>query len=207
MSFFDAIGYCVMLKPGPITLYVKKSHVVPHFDCLDVTNAVVSFMMLFAWFAPSLVPMASHDQKICCTLFWSSWAEKCSCAIYNTMSIMMLIPAPNASYVQKIMLHVILITFTTQMEWSHWFVQYHMVLMLVPLTSHGQKSYCIFFWSSWPSKLNGAFDDTVGIMWHWTSTSAITWHKRLMLQIVSVILTKWIQWCHWQCHGQQYQMT
>ena len=60
-------------------------------------------------------------------------------------------------------------------------------------------SCSISLWSSWPNKGNGANDDIVSIMWHWYQHQ---WHyviKKVMLHIVSIILTLWIQWCYWQC--------
>ena len=126
------------------------------------------------------VPMASHNQKMShCTSFGSSWANKCSCAIDNTISIMWC-QCQNQMHhmIKKDMLYLILIILTKQMKWCHWWCHCHdMVLMLV--ASHDQKSCFISFWALCPNKWSGAIDDTVGIMWYWHEQQ---WHhmtKRL----------------------------
>ena len=65
----------------------QTSHVVPHFDYLDVRNAVV----------PLTVPVASCDaisangitwpERSYCSSFQSFWPNKCNGAIDNAMSI------------------------------------------------------------------------------------------------------------------------
>ena len=64
---------------------------------------------------------------------------------------------------------------------------------------HMTKISCyILFWSPWPIKWNGSIGDIIDIMWHWHQQQ---WHhmtKKIMLHIVSIILTYWMQWCYRQ---------
>ena len=56
MQWYHWCHQCTMI-PESMESHDQYSHVAPHFDCLDLRNAVVPLMM------PMLVPMASHGQK------------------------------------------------------------------------------------------------------------------------------------------------
>ena len=66
-----------------------KSHVAPHFDCLQLRNSLVAFMM----------PSTSCDDNTnangitwwkmpCCISFQLPWPKKFGAAIYDAVSIM-----------------------------------------------------------------------------------------------------------------------
>ena len=42
----------------------QKGHVAPHFDCLELRNSVIPFMMPLASCDTDSGPVASHDQKV-----------------------------------------------------------------------------------------------------------------------------------------------
>ena len=67
-----------MLMPVSMASHDKKSHVAPHFDYLDIRDALVPLM-------PMLVPMASHDQEIHAAYHFSCFYLR------KTMSFMMLV--------------------------------------------------------------------------------------------------------------------
>ena len=49
----------------------------------------------------------------------------------------------------------------------HWWCHWHQVMLtLVPMVLHYQKSDVHLFWSSWPKKCNGAIDDDASITWY-----------------------------------------
>ena len=77
-------------------------------------------------------------KKSLSTLFWSSWANTCSCTIDNPIGITWC-QCQNQMHhmMKKVMLHLILIIFTKQMQWCHWWCHWHH-MVLVPMASHDQ---------------------------------------------------------------------
>ena len=161
-----------------------------YFDHLDVWNPMV----------PVLMPLAPCDvsanangitwlKMSCFTSFWSSWANKAIVPL-TIPSGSHAMPAPNVSHDQKVMLHLILMILTKQMQWCHWWCHWHyMMLKLIWMTWHKKVAGSISFWSSWTNTWNDAIDDTVGIMWHWYQHQ---WHhmtKNIMFHIVWTVLT------------------
>ena len=51
----------VMTVLAPVESHNQKSNVAPHFDYLDLRNAMVLFSILLDHVMPMLVPMVSHD--------------------------------------------------------------------------------------------------------------------------------------------------
>ena len=49
-----------------------------------------------------------------------------------------------------------------------------MMLTLVPMLSHDQKSHCTTFQPLWPKECNGAIDTAISIMWHQCQLHYIT---------------------------------
>ena len=70
---------------------------------------------------------------------------------------------------------------------------------MVPLTVQWVL-YHILFQMSLPSEQNGTIDNTVSVTWqqHWYQLHHVT--KKVMLHPIFIIVTKWMQWWHWQCH-------
>ena len=58
------------------------------------------------------------------------------------------------------------------------------------------KSCCALFQSSWSKECISAIDDTTGIAWCWWQWHDMT--KKVMLHLILIVLTKGMQWCHWQ---------
>ena len=60
-----------------------------------------------------------------------------------------------------------------------------------------KKSCCISFQLSWLKKCNGSIDDAISIL---LCQSQCQWYhmtKKVKLHPISVVLAKWMQWCHW----------
>ena len=92
--------YHVMLRPVPMAPHDQKSHITPHFDHLDLINAVVSFTI-------SLASCYANTGAMGITWCW------CLCQ-RNHMT-------------RKLMWHLLLIILTQQMEWCHWWHCLHHV--------------------------------------------------------------------------------
>ena len=61
------------------------------------------------------------------------------------------------------------------------------------------KSCFTSFWLSWPGKCNDSTDNGISIVWcqHWDKWHHMT--KKVMLHLISVVLTWEKQWCHCWC--------
>ena len=115
----------------------NESHIAPHFNCLDLRNALIPLMTLLSscdtntgangvtwqklchwWYCfhcmtPMLVLMASWPKRSCCTSFWLSWPGKCSGSIDSAISIMWCWHWHQWHHVtKKVMLHLISIALT-----------------------------------------------------------------------------------------------
>ena len=124
--------------------------------------------------------MASNDQKkSCCTSFWLSLPQECSCAIDDA---------------------IVIIWYWCSAKGPIWL----------------KKSFWNSFWLSWPKDCNGA---TIFILWtqhscqwHHMTKSHIAPHfghldlkegsdaiddTRVMLHLITIIITLEMQWCHW----------
>ena len=58
---------------------------------------------------------------------------------------------------------------------------------------------CISFSLSWPKGCNGIIDNAISIAWHWYSCQWCHMAKKVMLSLISIILTQGMLWCHWWC--------
>ena len=98
------------------------------------TNTDASSMMRFQW--------CHITKKLCCTSFWSSWANTCSHATDSAISITMPKHQQMPHLTKKDMLHLIVNAFTKEMQWCHWWCHWHhMVLLLMPVPSHHHKCH------------------------------------------------------------------
>ena len=153
--------------------HVTKSHVAPHFNCLDLRNAIVPLIMIFAscdhWFQFQGHQMTKMS---CCTSFQLPWLMECNGAIENTVGFTWMSLAScsadvgaNSIIRQTIMLHLISIALTWRMQWCHWWYCWHYVkLMLVPMSSNDQKVMFHLILIFWPKECNGAIFHAIGIM-------------------------------------------
>ena len=76
----------------------------------------------------------------------------------GVMSLIMLMESWHWHMTQKVIMHLILVILTKQMQCCHWRCHWYHIT---------EMSCCIFFWSSGPYKCNGTIDDPVSIMFHW----------------------------------------
>ena len=49
--------------PATMGSHYQKYYVAPHFDCLDLRNAIVPLIIRWQHMMPVPVPMASHEHK------------------------------------------------------------------------------------------------------------------------------------------------
>ena len=70
-----------------------------------------------------------------------------------------------------------------------------MVPTLVPVVSMTKKSCCTLLWSFWPNNCSDAI------------YSGVISPEKVMLHLISTILTYGMQWCHWWCQYQRHHMT
>ena len=176
---------------------------------------------------PNLVPVASHDWQSCCTPFWSSWGNKCRCAIYNFFSITWCyMPAPKSdvaypfnfldqkcsgdiadaihltwcwwSHDQKAILGFILIILTKQMQWWYWWCQQCHVMPT--LVSHIQRIHVApcFNHLDLTSKMVPLTMPSVSCDSH-TGSKNLPMTKRVMSHFFFNCHHLIRKWCHWWC--------
>ena len=86
------------------------SPVVPHFDCPDLTNAIVLLVILAASHDVTANAVTKPIQP-CCTLFWSSWPNTCDGTIDNNVSIIWCWHSHQWCHmIKKVMMNLISIT-------------------------------------------------------------------------------------------------
>ena len=136
-------------------------------------------------------------EKLCCTWFQLSCNNAYSGAIDNAFGIIiMLMPVPTVKCMKRSCYILFQSFWTNKMQWWYWW--YHLCHVMQTLTSHDQKPKkpcSTLFQSSWPRK-NSAINKAISVMWclHWCQEHHIT--KRVMSQLVIIILTKQTQWYH-----------
>ena len=128
----------VTLTVALMVLHDQKCHVAPHFNNLDVWNAVVLLTMpMVSLDAKASASVMAWSKRSCLISLQSSWCKECNgghwwhccCHQWHHMT-------------KKVMLHLILIISTIGMQWCHWWCyQHHMMLTLSPMASHDQKSH------------------------------------------------------------------
>ena len=121
----------VMLTFGPMTLHDQEGQVAPHFNCLDLWNAMVPLMMLLAlcdgeangglWIKEIMLHViyfVFHYGKQWCNL-WCCWYHVTLILIpmtsYDTNTSDIYVTWP-----EKAMLHLILIVLMYRLYWWHW---------------------------------------------------------------------------------------
>ena len=71
---------------GANCITLPKSHVTPHFDYLDLRNAILPLKMsLASQDTDASENCVTWPKKSCCTPFWLSWNKECNGAINNTV--------------------------------------------------------------------------------------------------------------------------
>ena len=178
----------MMLILMPLTLHEQKG-CVPHFDHLDLTNAMVLHIILLpscdsntssiditwlkklwlgAHFTAIVVTnVVTLPKRSCCTTIWASWPNECCGTISNAVGIM---------------------SQWHQCQWHHMTKQGHITPYFdhcdltnamdsfmaplvscdanpVPMASHDQKSFYQSFKLSWTNECSSAIYDTISIMW------------------------------------------
>ena len=74
-----------------------------------------------------------------------------------------------------------------------------MTLMPVPMASNEQKVMLLIIWLSWPQECIAGIENTITITWGcgWSQWHPMT--KKVMMDIILIILTWGVQWHHWWC--------
>ena len=93
------------------------------------------------------------------------------------------------------------------MQWcDRWCFQHHRMLMPAPVASHEQRSHIVpYFVLSWLKKWMLQLTMPFGIRWHWCQ-----WHhmmKKVILHLISIVLTWEMWWFHWWCHQYHVMLT
>ena len=201
VQWFDSWWHLhhVMLTLGSVASsasHDQKSCVAPHFDYLDLRNAMLWCLWWCHQHHMMLAPVASYDQKShgtpqfnCLNLgmqlcHWWHWCQWCNMT-------------------KKVKLHLISIVLLWKMQWFHsCFHQHHVVLTLTPHDQESnvahhfncldlkkamlpflmllalcdgsanggtwpKESCCNSFQLSLPKENSYAIYDNVGILWHW----------------------------------------
>ena len=171
--FFMPVASCKP-TPVPVASHDQKSHVAPHSDHLELTNAVV----------PLTLPSASHDTNA--TIKFILWGKSHVTPLFDYLGL-------TNAVVSLMMLFA-----------SH----------DVDAGGNGimwQKSCCIFFWSSWPNKWNGALMTQLALCDSDSSNHGITWPEMLHCPLFplpwpneyngAIDTAIGITWCWFQCNS------
>ena len=66
--------------------HINKSHVPPHFTCLDLWNAMVALILSSTSYDAQCKCQWHHITKMsCCTICWSSWPKVCNGVIDDSL--------------------------------------------------------------------------------------------------------------------------
>ena len=139
----------------PMVSHYQKSHVVPHFNCLDLTNSMVPFMMPSALCVAANANSVTWSKKSHCTSFWSPWPKECRDATEDAVSIIWHWCWYQWSHItKKVIFHIISILVTKGIQCHNLQHCLHHV-NLMPIASH---SCCT---STWLSLLLSLYDTYV----------------------------------------------
>ena len=168
----------VILIWAMIALHDQKCHFTPHFDHLDIMNAMVLLT----------IPSESYDveasgvawpKKSCCTSFWSSWPKEMVFASYNTDASANGIIWPRksccssllSSSPKNVMMPFIMLYASCETDTDpngiiwHQHQWHHVMPMALGIVAYDQKkSCCSSFWLSWCKECGGSFEKADGIM-------------------------------------------
>ena len=160
----------------------QKSHVTSKFDCLDLRNVKVIFLILTtSCDANASVNGMTWQEKSCCISFLSLWPKECNDAVgikwhwhWHWMNYM----------TKKVISHF---TFLNRKRECNRTIDNAVSMMLIPMVTHDQKSCCTSFWVYWPKDCSGAITSAVCITWCWCQCR---WHhmsKKVMLYLTSYL--------------------
>ena len=140
----------MVLMLAPVVSHDQKSYVIPCFDFLYLTNAVVLLVVVLASCnADTSTNGVTGLKNSCCTSFQASRPNGYSDAIDGTVDITWCQHRCKWCHMtRKVMMHLVSIILTYQMQWCHWqCCQDHVMLTPVPVMSHGQKRYIILYFN------------------------------------------------------------
>ena len=120
---------------------------------------------------PLMMQLASHGPHAngvtwpekSCTSFWLSWLHKCSNVIDDAIDMTWCWCWCQLHLMtKKVMLHLLFIILTNQMDWCHWWHCWHHVTLPPASMHHMTKNFgCTLLQLSWPNEYSGAIGITL----------------------------------------------
>ena len=176
-----------------------KSHIVLHFDHVELTNVFVALTMRCKC-QDQMHHMAKEDILHLISIILTKQMYRChwSCHIASHDA--------NAGVSS-----IIWPKCDVASHFNHLDLTNGMVPLMTLLAScnsdtsisgitWSKMSCCTLFESSWPNECIHAIDNTIGITCYWCQSQQYQMTETVLLCLVSIILTLKTKWCHWQCH-------
>ena len=155
----------------PMAPHDQKSYITCPFDHFDLSSGMLPLIMLLeSCDTDTSINAITWPKKLSCISFWLFWLNKCSGAIDDASGITWCWLQWH-HMTKSVMLYLLFIILTWQIEWNHWLHFSHDVTLTpASMALHDQKKpCCTLFQSSWPNKQNGVIDSTIIVVQcsHW----------------------------------------